>query len=212
MSRNKTFWVGTFVILFAAYAWSDFTYKDSAGSTQTASLTTDGANATLGAKADAAWVSGSGSVIAILKNIANGVNAAIAAGTAMIGYVGLQANTTGGCTMYHLLSGATTNSTLISTGAHTICGYHILNTSATGVDFRIYDAVAAPTCSSGTGVVVNDPVAGNATSPGMAIPGGPFGGLISTGLGFCLTSSGGWTSDADNGNAVTGVAINVWYK
>src|ERR1700688_4040401 len=45
----------------------------------------DGWDLTQGAKADAAWVSGSGSVVAILKNIAGGIAGSIAAGTNSIG-------------------------------------------------------------------------------------------------------------------------------
>jgi hypothetical protein len=55
----------------------------------------DGWDATQGAKADAAWVSGSGSVIALLKNIATGVGSAIPAGTAIIGKVGIDQTTPG---------------------------------------------------------------------------------------------------------------------
>lgn len=47
----------------------------------------DGSSVALGAKADAAWSSGSGSAIAILKTIANDVGSAIPAGTNVIGSV-----------------------------------------------------------------------------------------------------------------------------
>jgi len=48
----------------------------------------DGKDVTQGAKADAAWVSGSGSVIAILKNIAAGIASALAPGENHVGEVG----------------------------------------------------------------------------------------------------------------------------
>jgi hypothetical protein len=48
---------------------------------------TDGWNATEGTKADAAWVSGSGSLVAISKTIAANTGAAIPASTNRIGYV-----------------------------------------------------------------------------------------------------------------------------
>lgn len=51
----------------------------------------DMANVALGAPADAAWVSGNGSVIALLKGIFGKLGAVVlAAGTAVIGKVGLQ--------------------------------------------------------------------------------------------------------------------------
>lgn len=56
-----------------------------------------GAMVDLGAQADAAWVSGSGSAISILKTISGNTGAAIPAGSALIGNVGLaQASATSG--------------------------------------------------------------------------------------------------------------------
>lgn len=48
----------------------------------------DGAIVTLGTEADAAWVSGNGTVIALLKNMAAGIAGSIPAGTNLIGNVG----------------------------------------------------------------------------------------------------------------------------
>jgi hypothetical protein len=56
---------------------------------------TDGWDVTEGAKADAAWVSGSGSLVAIAKTIANNTGAAIPAGSAIIGKVGIDQTTPG---------------------------------------------------------------------------------------------------------------------
>lgn len=56
---------------------------------------TDGGDVTIGAKADAAWSSGSGSVIALLKNIAAGVAGSVPAGTNLIGKVGVDQTTPG---------------------------------------------------------------------------------------------------------------------
>lgn len=47
----------------------------------------DGADVALGAVADAAWVSGNGTAISLLKNIATGVGSAIPAGSALIGKI-----------------------------------------------------------------------------------------------------------------------------
>lgn len=55
----------------------------------------DGANVTIGAKGDTAWVSGSGSMIAILKAIVGSLGAALAAGTNLIGKVGFDQTTAG---------------------------------------------------------------------------------------------------------------------
>lgn len=55
----------------------------------------DGWDLTQGAKADAAWSSGSGSVVAILKAIATNSGAAIPAGSALIGKLGIDQTTPG---------------------------------------------------------------------------------------------------------------------
>ena len=102
----------------------------------------DGANVTLGAKADAAWTSGSGSVIAILKNIANGIasavtslgtiatntGAAIPAGSNLIGNTG-QLYPAGSTPITASATGTTTATTATlaaSASIHTyICGFSI---------------------------------------------------------------------------------------
>jgi hypothetical protein len=62
----------------------------STAANQTSQITQETAiNTVLGTQADAAWVSGSGTAIAILKNIANGIVGAIAAGVNYIGQIGL---------------------------------------------------------------------------------------------------------------------------
>jgi hypothetical protein len=55
----------------------------------------DGADVTLGTKADTAWVSGSGTEISLLKNIAGGIAGEIPAGTSLIGNVGIDQTTPG---------------------------------------------------------------------------------------------------------------------
>ena len=55
----------------------------------------DGADVALGTTSDAAWSSGSGTAIAILKNIAGGIAGSIPAGSALIGKVGIDQTTPG---------------------------------------------------------------------------------------------------------------------
>ena len=55
----------------------------------------DGADVALGTTSDAAWSSGSGTAIAILKNIAGGIASSIPAGSALIGKVGIDQTTPG---------------------------------------------------------------------------------------------------------------------
>jgi hypothetical protein len=119
--------------------------------------------------------------------------------------------TTGGCTPYHLAGGtaATTNSTLIITGTHTLCSLSATNTTATVVYLRVYDQAAAPTCSSATGAVHTYPIPANTAVGGINIPVGTFGEAATLGWGYCVT---GGAADTDNTAAVTGIFINGSYK
>lgn len=160
-------------------------------------------NTNFGATGDAASTSGSGTAIALLKALRD--QALSATATA----VKPQAQTTGGCTPYGFTSAATTNSTLISTGQHTLCALTAINTTATLYYLRVYDAAAAPTCSSATGFKFSLPIPASATGAGAAVPLGPFGLDFASGLGFCLTGGG---SSTDNTSAATGVYLVGGYK
>jgi hypothetical protein len=191
-TANSVPWLTTGTITASSGAFASGSLASGAGA--------DGWDATQGAKADAAWTSGSGSAIAILKAIAT--NAAAPANIA--------ASSTGGATPFHYLSAASTNATNIKTTAGTVYALSVVNTSATVYYLRMYDiATSAPTCSSPTGVVHNYPIPGATTGAGIAIPIGTMGENYANGIGFCLTSG---FSDSDNGSAVTGIAINGSYK
>lgn len=109
---------------------------------------------------------------------------------------------------FHLLSAATTNSTLVKSGAGQLSEIVAINTTATVYDLRFYDSNVAPTCSSTTGVVWNVPVPANTSGGGVVIP-IPAGVRFSSGIGFCLT---GAVADNDNTNAAAGIAINLSFK
>jgi hypothetical protein len=148
--------------------------------------------------------------ISSLATIVTNTGAAIPAGTNQIGFVGLQSNTTGGCTPTRVLSAATTNSTSVKGSAGTVCSITIIQNTATAADFRFYDSASAPTCSSATGVVANYGIQANTSSPGLSPNLGPFGLNFTTGIGFCLTAYDG--TDTNNSNSVTGIQINIAYK
>ena len=119
------------------------------------------------------------------------------------------AATTGGATPYHYLSAASNNSTLVSTGAHSLYMLTVINTTATLYYLRVYDQSAAPTCSSATGAVLTFPVPASATGAGVAVPVPSVGVAFSSGLGFCIT---GGSADTDNTSAATGVTVSLAYK
>lgn len=197
----------------------------------------DGNIVALGARADSAYTSGSGSVIALLKGLYTSSTAPIPSQvpTVSIGGVGIidsagtnkatvKAASTpavvgdpalvvdqrpNGCTPGHALSAASNNSTNVKASPGTLCEFTVINTTASLGVLRLYDTSSAPTCSSATGVVANYPVQANTTSPGFTINLGPFGKAFSSGIGFCFT---GANADNDNTNAVTGFNLNWGYR
>jgi hypothetical protein len=193
--------------------------KDSNGGTI---ATNTGNTATAaGAIGDSAYVSGNGSIIAVLKGIfgkipalgqatmANSLPVALASNQTAIP-VNPAAAATGGCTPGHFLTAVSNNSTNLKATGGTLCSLIVVQGTTTLGDVRLYDiATSAPTCSSATGVVANYELQSNATSPGIAPPMGPFGMNFANGIGICLT---GAVADNDNTNFVTGVQVNYSLK
>jgi hypothetical protein len=159
---------------------------------------------------------GSGNCLAAVKDAAvlAAVQAPWTSGTNMGGFVGLQSNTTGGCTPGHLLTAASNNATQIGTaGTRTLCEISFFNTTTGVFDIRLYDTGTAPSagapCNSATGVVANYVVQSNAISPGFTINLGTFGKAFVNGLVVCIT---GANADNDNTNAAIGGNLNYSFK
>jgi len=107
-------------------------------------------NAAIGTTADSAWVSGSGSVVSILKNIANGVGGSIPAGSAIVGGVyvellgsgatGGQAFQAKGCDAHAFYDASTNGKTKVVTGVSArkiyVCGY-VLATGGTATNVSL---------------------------------------------------------------------------
>jgi hypothetical protein len=126
-------------------------------SNQTSQITQETAiNTVLGTQADAAWVSGSGTAVAILKNIAGGVAGSIPAGSALIGDVnvrqgGTALSTTNG--LYsNLLQGNAVLSATNGTFANVLQGNAVLSaTNPSPVAPNAYPVGATPLTASATG-------------------------------------------------------------
>lgn len=123
--------------------------------------------------------------------------------------INLASATTGGSTKYGYQSAASTNSTLVASGARTFHHVTLINTTASLYYLRMYDAAAAPTCSSGTNFAYSIPIPASTTGSGVQISFGPFGQAFTNGLAFCLTGGG---SSTDNTNAAVGVFAIMSYK
>ena len=83
----------------------------------------DGADATLGSKADVAWSSGPGSAIALLKAVVAASQGAIPAGVSIIGKVGVDQSSPG-------VSNAVQQAALAPVSSTTAEACHVLKTSA----------------------------------------------------------------------------------
>ena len=177
----------------------------------------DGAETTLGAKADAkntATDTTAISLMAAIKEIsameqtpasravtnATGANLETAPVTT--------ATTTDTALRCTLVSAASTNATVCKASAGNVYGFRFVNTTATLYYLRMYNLTSGPTCSSATGFVESIPIPASATGAGIvAIE--PMGEGYSTGISFCFTGGG---SSTDNTNAATGVFGTVLYK
>jgi hypothetical protein len=119
--------------------------------------------------------------------------------------------TTGGATPYHLVTAATTNSTLISAGAHTLYTLQVTGLNTTVGYLKIIDSATAPaSCGTTTAPVHNFPMIGSATVLGgfnYTIP--PQGEAYALGLTFCWV---GGVADNDNTAGPANVLINATYK
>jgi hypothetical protein len=142
-------------------------------------------------------------------NSALAANAQIAAGTQLVGDVGLQArNTTGGVAApYRLLSSAANNNAAVvkgSAGKLLLC--YGLSATATTRYLKFYNKASAPAPATDTPVVTfaikgNDKIEINLT---------PYGQFFSTGIGVAIVAGSG---DTDNTAIASGdiLGLNIWF-
>jgi len=113
-----------------------------------------------------------------------------------------------GLTDNHLTSAASTNSTLVAAGQHTMFGFVVNNTTATAYYLHFYNSATAPTCTATTNIQFTYKIPVSTTTV-VAVNQGMFGESFPAGLSYCLT---GAAADGDNSNAATGVILDVLYK
>jgi hypothetical protein len=122
---------------------------------------------------------------------------ALVAGTAAIGDVGQQyrANATGAASGTHLVSGASTNATVVKAGAGRLLGFVLTNNAAAKVYVKFHNQTTTPTAGSGVVRSVGIPAGGTIA---FSLEGG-----IAFSTGIALTTVTG-AADADT----TAVAAN----
>lgn len=117
--------------------------------------------------------------------------------------------TSGGLTIYRLLSAATTNGNNIKASAGQIYGWVITNTNASARFVKLYNKATAPTVGTDTPVITLV-IPGNATGSGMVAAEFTSGIAFGTGIGIGITTA---VADADTGAvAANEVVCNILYK
>lgn len=132
------------------------------------------------------WPVGPVNGVVVANNVTIGTNAALVAGTAAVGDVGLQvrANATGAMTVAKILATATTNATSVKASAGRVLGWHLTNTTAAAKYVRLYNLAAAPTVGTST-PVYNIVLPANATVDATF----PMGIGHSTGIAYAITNA-----------------------
>lgn len=130
----------------------------------------------------------------------------LATGTNSIGAVYGAVRTTGGATPYTLISAASTNATLVKSGATTIYGIQATNNTTSNAFLKLYNLSAAPTV--GTSVATKTLLL-PANSTTQVMP-GPAGIAFGTGLSFAITGAG--TTADTTAVAAAQVIVNIDYN
>lgn len=117
----------------------------------------------------------------------------------------LGATTTGGVSIYRVLSAATTNAASVKASAGQVYGWHITNLSATAARFvKLYNMATAPTVGTDTPVMTLPLPAG-----GQANVAFPTGIAFATGIALAIT---GALADSDTtAVAANDVVVNLAY-
>lgn len=201
-----------------------------------AATVADGADVAEGAKADTAWTSGSGSVVAILKGIytqlvslVSAVTSSIPAGTNLIGKVGIDqttpgttdhvsaaqvgawtaqpiSGTSGGITPFTLTAANSTNCQNVKASAGTLYHIGVYNNSATLAWVSFYNTAGSPT--GGTGIVYQTMIPANSTSGAGAVEDFATGMAFGTGIGICVTTGVAGTGAV----AASSYVVGLGYK
>lgn len=117
--------------------------------------------------------------------------------------------TSGGLTIYRLLSAATTNGNNIKASAGQLYGFVITNVNAAARFVKLYNKATAPTVGTDTPVMTLV-IPGNANGSGMVAAEFTSGIAFGTGIGIAIT---GVVTDADaTAVAANEVVVNLLYK
>lgn len=177
----------------------------------------DGADVTLGTKADAkntATDTTAVSAMSVWKEISAMEQAPATRAVTNAGTFATQsaptASATGGATPFYYIATANNNSTNKKASAGTVYSLLIINNTATEKFIRLYDSASAPTCTANTGAVFYAPIPANSTTGAGFSVAFPAGAAFVNGIGWCITGGAG---DTDNTSTAAGdVVLNGTFK
>ena len=181
-----------------------------AGSLPVALASDDAAVLGIGAVGDAAYAgSGNSSVIAALNGLYTRLGSAVlAAGSALIGDVGLQLRATGGLSTSYTSCGNSNNATVVKSSAGSVAGIRVFNNSGNIAYLKFYNKATTPAPASDT-VFDKVLIPANTSGAGAAIN-LPYGQSFSTGIAFAVVAGFG---DTDNTSvAANAFSVTVLYK
>jgi hypothetical protein len=130
----------------------------------------------------------------------------LAAGTNIVGQVNLAPQTSGGCSLYSVISSGAANqdSAAIKGSAGQLYGYSLFNTTASARFVKLYNKASGATSSDTPILRIYLPPTGGAN---VSIENG-----IACGTGICIRITTG-AADSDTGAcSANDVLANVWYK
>jgi hypothetical protein len=143
-----------------------------------------------------------GGTTAVTGTVALSANTPIpAAGTNLSNDVGIQyrANATGGATIHHVVSAATTNAANIKASAGRVVGWSFVNTTASLQLVKLHNTAGAPT--AGSGVVMTIAIPPNSVN-NMPVGAGSIG--FATGIGRTIVTG---SADADATATTAGAVV-----
>lgn len=111
---------------------------------------------------------------------------------------------------YHLVAAASTNSTLIATGKHTVFSIELGGIGSSPAYVKIYDKATAPTCGTDTPIkTLIIPVSSTAANGAGSNMPFPLGIQVNNGLGICVT--GGIADSDTTAVAASSFVANIDY-
>lgn len=154
------------------------------------------------------WPIGPFAGTTISGNVTIGTNAALVAGTALIGDVGVQyrANATGGATTASVLSPATPAAAVVKASPARLIGWQLQNSSAGLRSVKLFNATAPSLGTTAAIFEIDIPAGGRAE---MNLPGGI--GSFASALSWTVTSAKGLTDNTSTGLAANDVSGSIFY-